>query len=111
MILAGLLLLVSAAAAEDTGFRPSRPAVEVDSAVLRCYAIHNRSGPVTGSVEITVTVNAEGKATAVTTPPGTDLRLAAAAQCAGVMLTSVPAQRDRLLPLAVDPRGSQGRRA
>ena len=93
MILASLLLM-SAAAADDAGFRPTRPAAEVDSAVLHCFAIHNRSGPVTGTAEITVTVNAAGKATAVTTPPGTEERLAAAAQCAGVMLTYVPAKRD-----------------
>lgn len=93
MLLASLLLL-SAAAADDAGFRQARPAAEVDSAVLQCFAIHNRSGPVTGSAEITVTVNAAGKATAVTTPPGTEERLAAAAQCAGVMLSYVPAKRD-----------------
>ncbi|MGE0465000.1 MAG: energy transducer TonB [Steroidobacteraceae bacterium] len=93
MILASLLLM-SAAAADDAGFRPARPAGEVDSAVLHCFAIHNRTGPVTGTAEITVTVNAEGKATAVTTPPGTEEGLAAAAQCAGVMLTYVPAKRD-----------------
>ncbi len=94
MILAGLLLTFGAAAADEAGFRPARPAVEVDAAVLQCFAIHNRNGPVTGTVEITVTVNATGKATAVTTPPGTEERLAAAAQCAGVMLTYLPAKRD-----------------
>ena len=94
MRLAGLLLLIGAAGADDPDFRPARLAAEVDSAVLHCFAIHNRIGPVTGTAEITVTVNAEGKATAVTTPPGTDERLAAAAQCAGVMLTYVPAKRD-----------------
>lgn len=93
MILAGFLLL-SAAAADDAGFRPARPAAEVDSAVLKCFAVHNRSGPVTGTAEITVTVNAAGKAAAVTTPPGTEEHLAAAAQCTGVMLTYVPAKRD-----------------
>jgi TonB family protein len=93
MILASLLLL-SAATADDADFRPARPAGEVDAAVLHCFAIHNRNGPATGTTEITVTVNAEGKATAVTTPPGTEERLAAAAQCAGVMLSYVPAKRD-----------------
>jgi len=93
MILASLLL-ISAAAADDAGFRPARPAAEVDSAALKCFAIHNRSGPVTGTAEITVAVNAAGKATAVTTPPGTEERLAAAAQCAGVMQSYVPAKRD-----------------
>jgi TonB family protein len=93
MILAALLMM-SAAAADDADFRPARAAGEVDAAVLKCFAIHNRNGPVTGAIEITVTVNAEGKATAVTTPPGTEERLAAAAQCAGVMLSYVPAKRD-----------------
>jgi TonB family protein len=93
MILASLLLL-SAAAADDAGFRPARPAGETDAAVLRCFAIHNRNGPVTGTIEITVTVNAEGKATAVTTLPGIEERLAAAAQCAGVLFAYVPAKRD-----------------
>jgi TonB family protein len=93
MLLASLLLL-SAVAADDADFRPARPAGEVNDAVLHCFAIHNRNGPVTGTAEITVTVNAEGKATAVTTPPGVEERLAAAAQCAGVMLTYVPAKRD-----------------
>lgn len=94
MSLAGLLLSVSATAADDPDYRPARPAVEVDTAVLRCFAIHNRSGPLTGTVEITVTVNAQGQATAVTTPSGTKERLAAAAQCAGVRLTYVAARRD-----------------
>jgi TonB family protein len=93
MLLASLLLL-SAAAADDAGFHPARPAGEANDAVLHCFAIHNRNGPVTGTIEITVTVNAEGKATAVTTPPGVEERLAAAAQCAGVMLTYAPAKRD-----------------
>jgi TonB family protein len=93
MLLASLLLM-STATADDAAFRPARPAAEVDSAVLRCFAIHNRNGPVTGTVEITVTVSAEGKATAAMTPPGTEERLAAAAQCAGVMLTYLPAKRD-----------------
>jgi TonB family protein len=93
MILAALLMM-SAAAADDADFRPARAAGEADAAVLKCFAIHNRNGPVTGAIEITVTVNAEGKATAVTTPPGTEERLAAAAQCAGVMLSYVPAKRD-----------------
>lgn len=94
MSLAGVLLLLSAAAADEAGFRPARPAADVNSAVMRCFAIHNRSGPLTGSVDITVTVDAEGKATAVTTPPDTEGRLAAAAQCAGVLLTYAPARRD-----------------
>lgn len=93
MILASLLLL-SAAAADDAGFRPARPAGEADAAVLHCFAIHNRSGPVTGTIEITVTLSAEGKAIAVTTPPGAEERLAVAAQCAGVLLSYVPARRD-----------------
>ena len=94
MILAGLLMLVSAAGADDAGFRPARPGAEADSAVVRCYAIHNRTGPVTGSIGITVIVNAKGSATAVTTPPASEERLAVAAQCAGVMLTYLPAKRD-----------------
>jgi TonB family protein len=65
---------------------PPRPATELQDAVLKCHAIHSRNGPVTGTVEITISVDAAGRATGVATPPGTDLRVAAAAQCVGLAL-------------------------
>ncbi len=70
---------------------PPRPAVDPEEAVLRCYGIHGRGGTLTGSVDVTVSVDAAGRATGVVTPPGTDERLAAAAQCVGVTLRYLPA--------------------
>ncbi|MDP9198876.1 MAG: hypothetical protein M3O07_06645, partial [Pseudomonadota bacterium] len=66
---------------------PPRPDGEMQDAVLKCHAIHSRHGPVTGTVELKVSVNAAGRATGVATPPGTDERVAAAAQCVGLALT------------------------
>ena len=77
-----------AAAAADL---PPRPATEIQDTVLRCHAMHSRNGPVTGSVELTVAVDAEGRATGVATPPGTHDRVAAAAQCVGISLRYQPA--------------------
>ncbi len=66
---------------------PPRPDGEMQDAVLKCHAIHSRHGPVTGTVELKVSVDAAGRATGVATPPGTDERVAAAAQCVGLALT------------------------
>jgi hypothetical protein len=71
--------------AADADLAP-RPATELQDVVLRCHAIHSRNGPVTGAVEITVSVDAEGRATGVATPPGTEERVAAAAHCVGISL-------------------------
>ncbi len=92
-MVASLVAATSLHAGTDSD-SPARAAVDTEAAVLRCYALHNRKGPLTGTVEITVLVNAAGRATAVTTPPGTEEHLAAAAQCAGVMLSYRPAMRD-----------------
>ncbi len=75
---------------------PPRPAVDPEEAVLRCYGIHGRNGTLTGSVDVTVTVDAAGRATGVVTPPGTEERLAAAAQCVGVSLRYQPALENDL---------------
>ena len=65
---------------------PPRPIAEVQDSVLKCHAIHSRNGPVTGTVDVTVSVDAAGRATGAATPPGTDERVAAAAQCVGLAL-------------------------
>lgn len=66
---------------------PPRPAEEMQDAVLKCHAIHSRHSPVTGTVELTVSLDAAGRPTGVATPPGIDERVAAAAQCVGLALT------------------------
>jgi TonB family protein len=71
------------------------PAVASDliDSTLHCYANYAATGPLTGEVEIIVTVGTDGRASAVTTPPGTIDRMAAAAQCVGVRLEYRPALR------------------
>lgn len=71
-----------------------RPVTDVSDATLQCYANYAASGPLTGDIEITVTVGPDGRATSVATPPGTPDRMAAAAQCVGVRLDYQPALRD-----------------
>lgn len=63
-------------------------------ATLHCYANYAATGPLTGEVEVTVAVGADGRATSVASPPGTPDRLAAAAQCVGVRLKYRPALQD-----------------
>ncbi len=87
---------MQASVAVESAIRPARQASEVDTAVLHCFNKFSNTGPLTGSTEIVVTVNAQGQATAVATPPGTEPRLAAAAQCAGATLRYVPALKDGL---------------
>jgi len=86
---------VSAGAQPSTGSSdtPPRLAGELDKSTIDCYRMHSHAGPLTGSVEITVAVNADGRATAVSTPPGTAERVAAAAQCVGVRTPYRPAIR------------------
>jgi TonB family protein len=69
-------------------------ASDLVESTLACYANHAATGPLTGSVEIAVTVGADGRATSVTTPAGTPDRMAAAAQCVGARLAYQPALSD-----------------
>lgn len=87
-------LLVMLALAEDVGDRPPRPTTDLVETVMRCHSMHGRNGTLTGTVDITVSVGADGRPSAVVTPPGTSDHLAAAAQCVGVMLRYQPALRD-----------------
>lgn len=84
------LLAVMAAGAQE-GDRPPRPLTDVLDATIQCHQTYARSGPLTGAVEIAVAVDADGRATSVTTPAGTGDRVAAAAQCIGVRLKYQPA--------------------
>lgn len=96
---AGAMLCVAAAGgralAEPTN-ETRAPSVLSDpvEATVHCYGNYARSGPLTGAYEITVSVGADGKATSVSTPPGTPERAAAAAQCVGTRLTYRPALAD-----------------
>jgi TonB family protein len=90
LLAAGLL----AAAADEAATRPPHPASDVVDATLRCYAIHGRNGSLTGTVDISVNVGADGRASAVMSPPDTAEHLAAAAQCVGVLLRWQPALQD-----------------
>lgn len=92
-LLPAIALLAAMAHAQD-GERPPQPLGDVVDAAVHCYQVHARSGPLTGSVEVTVVVGADGRASAVTAPPGTHDRVAAAAQCVGVRLKYQPALRD-----------------
>jgi len=88
-LLLGMLML-----AQDVSDRPPRPTTDLVEAVVRCHAMHGRNGSLTGTVDITVNVGADGRPSAVTTPPGVSDHLAGAAQCVGVMLRYQPALRD-----------------
>lgn len=90
-LLLGMLML-----AQDAGDRPPRPATDLVETVVRCYKIHSRDGSLTGTVDISVNVGADGRPTAVTTPPGTSDHLAGAAQCVGAMLRYQPALQDAI---------------
>ena len=83
-----------AAFAQQDEDAPPRPISDVVEATLHCYPNYSRSGPLTGDVDITVTVDAGGHATSVSTPAGTPDRVAAAAQCVGVRLKYKPAVQD-----------------
>lgn len=78
----------------QSGDRPAVTASDVVDATLHCFASYAAAGPLTGDVEIEVSVGADGRATAVSTPAGTPDRLAAAAQCVGVRLKYRPALRE-----------------
>lgn len=91
MIGLALAALMLAQVATD---RPPRPTTDVVESTIRCHAMHGRSGSLTGTVDITVTVGVDGRASAVATPHGTDDRAAAAAQCVGIALRYQPAMHD-----------------
>jgi TonB family protein len=81
----------AAAASDGEDSRAAAAVSDVARATIECHANYGRSGPLTGDVEIDVSVAADGRATSVTTPAGTPDRLAAAAQCVGVRLKYQPA--------------------
>jgi TonB family protein len=93
-ILLVLLARMPVALSQQEAGAPPRPASDVIEATLQCYASHSRSGPLTGEAEITVTIDAEGHASSIATPPGTPDRVAAAAQCVGLRLKYRPALQD-----------------
>ena len=87
-----VIALAGHAAPAGTGeTRPPSVASDRIDATIHCYGSYVRSGPLTGSHEVTVAVGADGKATSVATPPGTPERAAAAAQCVGARLQYQPA--------------------
>lgn len=94
LLLSGFAILAAVAADAQDGDRQARPLSDVLDATLHCYANYAHTGPLTGSVEIAVAVGADGRATSVTTPPGTGDRMAAAAQCVGLRLEYQPALLD-----------------
>jgi len=94
LLLSGIVVLAAVAADAQDGDRQARPLADVLDATLHCYANYAHTGLLTGSVEIAVAVGADGRATSVTTPPGTADRMAAAAQCVGLRLEYQPALRD-----------------
>lgn len=91
-------LATAAMATPASGAESREPAVASDlvESTLACYANYAHTGPLTGTVEISVAVDANGRATSVATPAGTPNRMAAAAQCVGVRLQYLPALRDGL---------------
>jgi TonB family protein len=91
MIGLALAALMLAQVATD---RPPRPTTDVVESTIRCHAMHGRGGSLTGTVDITVTVGVDGRASAVATPPGPDDRAAVAAQCVGIALRYQPAIHD-----------------
>jgi len=84
---------VAAASGGETD-RAAAPSTDLARATIECHANYGRGGPLTGEVEIEVSVGANGRATSVSTPAGTPDRLAAAAQCVGVRLKYQPASHE-----------------
>lgn len=93
-LLSACAALAAAAAGAQDGDRAPRPQSDLLEATIRCYDDYARHGPLTGAVDISVTVGTDGRATSVITPPGTGDRMAAAAQCVGLRLAYQPALRD-----------------
>jgi TonB family protein len=93
MMEAAALLFAAAALASPGEVQPPRPLGNPGNAVDRCYALHSRRGLVTGEVEVTVMVDAEGRPTGATSPADTPERLAAAAQCVAITMQFAPAMQ------------------
>ncbi|MGH8130679.1 MAG: TonB family protein [Steroidobacteraceae bacterium] len=87
-------LSLSATAAFGTVYQTPRPLGNVSNAIDNCYRLHSRSGEVTGEVEVTVSVDADGRVTGATSESGTPEQLAAAAQCVAVTMQFEPAIED-----------------
>ncbi len=92
-LIASPALACSAFAADGVGLLP-RPLGSLSNATDNCYAMHSRGGVVTGEVEVTIMVDAQGRVTGASSPPGTEERLAAAAQCVAVTMRYEPATLD-----------------
>ncbi len=88
--LVGIVALVDAHAAVT----PPRPLGNLSNAVENCYRMHGRSGLLVGEVEVTVSVDAAGRATSATSPGGTPMILAVAAQCVAITMKFEPAMQD-----------------
>jgi TonB family protein len=89
-----IALAVAATSGQAGEARTPSVASDLIESTLICYAQYAHQGPLTGAIEISVTVDAGGRATSVTTPPGTGDRMAAAAQCVGARLAYQPALSD-----------------
>ncbi|HEU0224191.1 MAG TPA: TonB family protein [Steroidobacteraceae bacterium] len=87
---------IHGAAASSGTDAPASVASDLIEATVHCHQAYAATGPLTGSVEIDVAVGADGRAKAVTTPPGAGDRMAAAAQCVGVRLAYRAALQDGL---------------
>lgn len=92
--ISGLATTMLATPALGTESRDAAVASDLIEHTLACYANYAATGPLTGEVEISVSIGADGRATSVTTPAGTPDRMAAAAQCVGVRLDYRPALQD-----------------
>ncbi len=85
------VMATTPALADQDSLRPPRPLGNVSNATDNCYAMHSRGGVVTGEVEVTIMVDAQGRVTGASSPAGTQERLAAAAQCVAVTMRYEPA--------------------
>ena len=95
MIVLPVAIGCACAHAEDArpDITPPRPLGNLSNAVDKCYAMHSRSGVVTGEVAVTVMVDTAGRATGATSPADTPERLAAAAQCVAITMQFAPAMQ------------------
>ncbi|MGH6891001.1 MAG: TonB family protein [Dongiaceae bacterium] len=87
------VITTPAFADQDSSGSP-RPLGNLSDATDNCYALHSRGGVVTGEVEVTIMVDAQGRVTGASSPAGTEERLAAAAQCVAVTMRYEPATID-----------------
>ncbi len=93
-IAACIAVAACAAYAENAVNQPPRALGNVSDATDNCYRLHSRRGVVTGEVEVTVMVDAQGHVTGAASPAGTEERLAAAAQCVAITMRYEPATLD-----------------